>query len=630
MKKLFYRISALLCAFALCLTSAHALSVEDALKLLEANYVDKLPAAAYEATTLDELFEIIGDPYTYYMPAQAYQSFQDVVESEVSVTGIGVTLEYDASGILLTSILPGSGAEEVGLVAGDRIIAIDGVSCVPAAASHRELIVGEAGTFVDLTVVRADGTTQDFHIERRLIEIHNTNVTYEDGVGTIDCDSFGSLTKEYFFDGISSHPEAKLWVVDLRGNTGGLTDPSTYVLGLFTGLGYKLFFRNGAHEVSFNAYVASRLTDKPVIVLVDGYTASSSEILSGGIRAERAGIVLGSRTYGKGTAQVVIDKNSFPQLFDDDALKITMSRFYNADGCTTDKIGVLPTLLVDDAYTDAILSLLSVDKPAKSEYLVLTLNDIPFYVDVDAAVAEGRRDELSELLSALPPDASITLASSGSSRPLSAAQALAQFGNLSDSRFFTDVSASPYATQINTLAVYGIVGGVGDGHFSPSATLTRAQLAAMLAQALDLSDGPSGLFSDVANDSWYTGKIGAVASLGLMSGTGDGCFSPDDYLTQEQFITVMGRLARYLNFYIDDFAETTYDFELETEELLPFASWARLSALTLAKSVDHAGVSYGNMLYTDLANIDPQVTVSRAQAAATMCNILKTLHILSY
>ncbi len=624
MKRFFRRLTALLCVLALCLTSASALSVEDAVLLLKAYYVDDLPAAAYEAETLDELFEAVGDPYTYYMSSDAYQSFNDYVEQEVSFTGIGVAIDYSANGILITSVLSGSGAEAAGMAAGDCIVAIDGVSCVPAEAAHRSRLVGEAGTFVDLTVRRADGTEKSFHVERRLVEIHNTAVTYENGVGTIDCDSFGSLTREYFFSGINEHPDAKLWVVDLRGNTGGITGPAVYALGLFTGLGYKLFFRDGDHNITYSAYVASRLTEKPVITLVNGYTASSSEILSGGIRAEKAGVILGSRTFGKGSAQIVLDEASFPQLFDGDALKITSSRFYNSDGCTTDRIGVLPTLLVGDDYTDEVLSLLSVDVPAGNEYLTVTLNGIPFYVDLQAAASEDHVDALSELLSALPPDVSLKLTSLGSERQLSPAQALVQFGDPSFSRIFIDVASSPYALAINTLGTYEILGGVGGGRFAPNATLTRAQLAAMLAQALDLADAPAGHFSDVSAESWYAGMIGAIANLGLMDGVGDGRFDPEGKLTQEQFITVMGRLVRFLNFKVDDFAEATLDEELETDEFAPLAPWARLNAMTLTDYYD------GNMLYTELSQIDPHALTTRAQAAATLYNILKTLHLLSY
>lgn len=619
MKSIIRGLCALLCVLTLCLTPAGALSVGDAVTLLEETYVDELPSAAYTAETLDELFEIVGDPYTYYMSADAYQSFQNGVEGESSFTGIGVTIEYTAEGILISSPLYGGSAKEAGLQAGDCIIAVGGVSCVPAAEAHRDLILGEPGTFVDVTVRRADGTVRDYHLERRLIEIHNTTVAYENGVGYIDCDSFGSGTLDYFYDGLAGNPGARLWVVDLRGNGGGYADVAVHILGAFTGEGLRLVYRAGDGGSIETSHASPQVTDGPVIVLVNGYSASASEILAGGIRAEKAGIVLGSRTYGKGSAQVVYDEDSFPGLFDGDAVKITAYRFYNADGCTTDRVGVLPTLLINDALAADAAALLSVEAPEGGEYLTLTLNDIPFYLDLSGGSSTAR----TELLSALPPDVSIGCMTGDSLEKLSAAQALARYGDAAASRCFNDVADSPYALAIDTLGTYGILSGVGGGSFAPDAVLTRAELASMLSQALNLAPGPSGLFSDVPDGRWYTEKIGAVAAFGLMNGTDNGAFEPDAYLTQEQLIAVMGRLARFLNFNADDYAGKRAETALANGSLSAFAPWARSGADLLA-NYDRG------MLCAELSEIDPGASATRAQAAATLCAILKTLRVLSY
>lgn len=619
MRKLFRRLSALLCVFALCITSASALSVEDALKLLETDYVGEIPAAAYEAKTLDELFEIIGDPYTYYMSEEEYQSFRDNIEQESSVSGIGILLEYTSDGLLITGILPGGSAKDAGLCAGDYIIAVGDVKCVPATEAHRNLIRGEAGTFVDITVRHTNGTVRDYRLERRLVEIHNTVVTYVDGVGQIDCNSFSLSTSDFFFEGFETYPDANLWVVDLRSNGGGIVDAATSILGLIGRSGCKLIYRASNGDAISSSIYSKRMTHSPVIALVNGLSASSTEILTGGIRAEKVGIMLGSRTYGKGTAQIIYDKSSLPELFDGDAIKISIYRFYNADGCTTDKIGVLPTLLVDDALAADAAALLSVKQPDQGEYLTLMLNDHTFYLDLSANQSAAR----TELLSALPPDLSVFLNSGNSVEKLSAAQALARFGDETASRCFTDVSNSPYATQINTLGTYRILGGVGDGRFDPTRALTRAEMAAVLSQMLQLDEGPSGLFSDVADDSWYTEEVGAIATLGFMNGVGDGRFAPEETLTQEQFIAIMGRLVRFLNCNTDDFGKRSEDIALSDDALAGFASYARPGAYVLAHSA-------GNMLYTDIGNIDPHASVTREQAAATLCNSLKALHILSY
>ena len=358
MKKLLRRLTVTLCSLALCLTSASALSVEQAIELLEENYVDTLPPAAYQATTLDELFKAIGEPYTYYMDATGYEEFTAGVEGETTFAGIGVTIEYTANGIEITSLLDGSGAKDAGLQVGDYIIAIGNVSCVPADETHRALILGEAGTYVTLTILHPDGTINKYSIERRTLTIPNTKIAVDNGVGTIDCDSFGSQTADYFYEGIAENDETNAWLVGLRNNSGGLAAAAVGALGSFTGPGPKLFYRLADGSSFYSAFLADQLTEKTAIVLVNGYTASASEILSGGIRAEDAGIVVGSRTYGKGSAQIVLDSSRYPELFDGDSLKITAYRFYCSDGNTTDKIGVLPTLLVSDEYTADVAALL--------------------------------------------------------------------------------------------------------------------------------------------------------------------------------------------------------------------------------------------------------------------------------
>lgn len=625
MKKTIRRLAAALCALALCLTSAFAVSVEDVLDLLKEYYVDELPAAAYEATTLDELFDIIGDPYTYYMNAEDYKRFNAGIESETSVTGIGVSVRFTDEGIEILNVLSGGGAKDAGLRTGDVIIAVDGESCVPGGDQYVSKISGEEGTSVDITVRRADGSIQTFTIVRRLIQLHNTTVSLEDGVGYIDCESFGSRTGEYFADGIEKYNDtARMWVVDLRGNTGGYASAAVNAAGAFSGLGARLHFVDRSGDATPSAYYGRDLTDTPAIVLVNAGTASASEIFSGDVRAENTGIVVGSRTYGKGLAQLVFDKDTNPGLFGEDAVKISVYRFYCSDGNTTDKIGVLPTLCVDDEYAADVAKLLCAEVPASGEYLILALNGNLFTVDPAAAKAEGLGEALTELLSALPPDASVMRMSGGSGETLTGAEALALYGDASAKRGFNDVSESLYATQINTLGAYGILLGDGTGGFSPKRTLTRAELCAMLAQALNVDSTASGLFSDVSDGRWYAGDVNAIAALGFVNGVGGGRFDPNGTLTQEQFITVMGRLVRFLNFRADRYAAG-----LSTEEMLAdrsltaYASWAQSGASVLTSYA-------GNMLYADLDSIAPKTAVTREQAAATLCNILKMLDILSY
>lgn len=629
MKALLRRLCVLVCVGALLITPTFALSVEDALGILEQSYVNELPPDTYRAESLDALFSAVGDPYTYYMTQEEYRAFLSGVEGDSSVTGIGAGIAYGENGILITSILPGSGAEDVGLTEGDLIIAVDGTSCVPADESHRARIIGEAGTYVTVTVQHADSSVRDYRIERRTITILNTSVTAKDGVGTIDCDSFGTQTGEYFIEGINKYDkDVHLWVVDLRSNSGGVSSAAVDALGAFAGSGPLLCFRERSGRLSYNFCFDDYITDSPVIVLTNAYTASAAEIFAGGIRASRAGISVGGRTFGKGVAQIVYDQDNSP-LFDGDALKLTAYRFYLADGNTTDRIGVIPTLLVPDSAADGVAALLSGKEPSSPDgYLRLTLSGWNFYVDLSRAQNEANQSAFAALISSLAPDAELALGSSGVWFPMTAASARTLYGNSSLDRWFTDVSDCGYTDAINTLGTYGLVLGNGDGAFRPLDAMTRAEVCALLAQALNVTAVGS-FFTDIPAGKWYTGSVNAMAALGLVNGVGDGRFDPSGTMTQEQFFTVMGRLAAFLNCNVDAYCDNLdADALAEDTELVPFAAWSRSCVKTLSSClIDSDGESV-SMLFD--GSLSPKAPILRGQAAATMYNLLNGLGILSY
>lgn len=629
MKQIFRGVFSIVCICALLLTSASALSVEEALDILEEDYVYDLPPAAYEANTLEELFSILGDPYTYYMTAEEYEAFLSSVEGDTSVTGIGAGISYGENGILITQILPGGGAEEVGLHAGDLIIAVDGVSCVPADESHRAQIIGEEGTYVTVTVKRENGTVRDFRIQRRTVEILNTTVTVKDGVGYIDCSSFGSQTGVYFVDGINKYDDqVHLWVVDLRSNGGGVAGSAVKALGTFVGAGPLLYFRDRSGAFSYNFSFDDYITEHPVIVLTNGYTASASEIFVGGIRAGGAGISVGSRTFGKGVAQIVRDETAGDE-FSGDALKVTAYRFYLIDGNTTDRIGVIPTVCVSDDMTDAIIALLSGTKPRNgSEYLHLALCGYDFYINLPP---DENEDALRALLAALAPDTPVYYGTHGREMPATVSEAYTLCFGETVEFGFTDVAESRFADKINALGTYRLVLGDGSGAFHPSDQMTRAEVCCLLAQALDLTTTTGGYFSDVPDRKWYAGSINAMAALGLVNGVGGGRFDPNGTMTQEQFFTVMGRLAAFLNCGFDLYLEELDEAQLAADSTLaPFAPWARGSVNALSASLVTPDQTPANMLFDDVSHLSPQAPILREEAAATMYNTLTILGVLRY
>ena len=629
MKHRYLRAGAFSCAAAMLIaTGAQALSVEEAREILQRSYVDKLPNAAKEAETLDELFSYTDD-YTYYMTGEEYEAFLSEVEGEVSFVGIGAEITYGETGITIVSVLKGGGAEKAGLASGDVIVAIDGEGCVPGTAEAREKLLGDERTQVTLTVLRTDGSEKDFTVTRTLITQTNTTVSVADGVGYIDCDSFGSQTGTYFQDGVRKNNSAvRAWVVDLRGNGGGLTSAAVTALGTFAGKGDLAYFVDRDGDAIPERYAGADLTDKPAIVLMNAGSASASEIFAGGILGTGSGIVIGERSYGKGVAQIVYDGTNCPYLTDD-AVKVTAYRFYCAGGNTTDRLGVIPTLYVPQGTTSAAAELLAGAKPADgSAYLHLVLNGLDFYVDI--AAAKQQMLALEGILRALTPDTELYWGENGAEERVTSAQAREKCGKAGMSMDFSDVSGSEYEDAINALAAYRIVFG-DKGAFRPDDTMTRAEVCALLAQALDVYSSADGYFTDVPKGSWYASSVNAMASLGLVSGVGDRKFAPNATMTQEEFITVLGRLVEFLNLdaraYLDEHPLAILQ---PLAQYKNFSPWAIRCADLLTGSVTDESGEAVTMYCTDLEGIEPKEPILREQAAAALYNALRTTGTLKY
>lgn len=624
MKKRLFRLGALFCAAAMTITtSAQALSVEEAYDILRRSYVDRLPRAAKDAESLDELFSYT-DNYTCYMTEEEYQTFLSSVEGEVSFAGIGAEITYAPEGISIVSVLKGGGAEKAGLKAGDMIIAIEGESCAPGSEEQRARLVGEAGTQVRVTVRHTDGSEEDYTITRAAVVQANTTVSAADGVGYIDCDSFGTQTGTYFQDGVRKYDSAvRTWIVDLRGNSGGLTSAAVTALGTFSGAGELVYFVDQSGESSAQRYDGKDLTDKPAIVLVDSGSASASEIFAGGILGTSSGIVIGTRSYGKGVAQVLFDESNCPYLHGD-AVKVTAYRFYCAGGNTTDRIGVIPTLFLPQAQAAAAARLLSGEKTKDGAYLHLVLNGCDFYVDISAA-KESAPDALEAILTALTPSAVLYWGENGGETALTPAQAREKCGFAAASALdFTDVAGSEYAGEINALAASRIVLG-NQGKFRPDDTMTRAEVCALLAQALDLYWLADGYFTDVAKESWYAPSVNAMAAIGLVSGVGGGKFDPNATMTQEEFITVLGNLVEFVNLDARAFLDKK---PLAILQPLPkykgFSPWAIRSVELLTNSVFDEDGDAVNLYCTAFEDIEPKAPILREQAAAALCRALRT------
>jgi carboxyl-terminal processing protease len=292
-------------------------------------------------------------------PHSSYLSPDDYALLEADTTGQfgGVGVEIDSRGDFLTVLVPfaGSPAARAGVRAGDEILEIDGrdargIDVDEAVRAMR----GRPGTRVRMTL-RRRGVQDLVRVELVREIIHVASVesrALPDGVGYVAIKSFQDRTSDEVsrsLDALTQGAGGRLrgLVLDLRNNPGGLLDEGIFVADEFLreGVIVSTRGRNGQAQDEARARVAGTRPDFPIVILVNGYTASAAEILAGALQDHHRGLVIGTRTFGKGSVQSVID------LPDGGALKLTIARYFTPSGRSIQAQGIAPDVMVDEGET---------------------------------------------------------------------------------------------------------------------------------------------------------------------------------------------------------------------------------------------------------------------------------------
>lgn len=623
-------IAFLLSASLLCSTAGAVLSPEDARTLVEQLYIDEVPEEVLSRETVEEIFAGL-DRYSSYFSPEAYAAFWESM-NDVSSVGLGIvsSLSEDGSCLEISQVYEDGSAWAAGIRAGARIAAVDG-RLIAEAGSLEEAagwMRGEEGTCVTLTLLEADGSYRDITMTRAPFTIPYTDYELVDGhIGYISCQSFGNETYGHFADMLQEiGGQTDGWILDLRDNSGGVTQAATDVAGIFTDGGLQSLLRDRAGKYYAYAAQGEATTLYPVLVLVNENTASSSELLSAAVRDYAAGLIIGSRTYGKGVAQSVVDQSIEPEMFaDGDGVRITSYRFFSPAGLTNDMVGILPHLLVDDAYAADIAYLLCYSGQSGDDVLRVRLGSWIWEISVAQACSEAFRPAFTALLEALWPETTLTLETAdGTLHNLDAAGTAELYGLTEYTpRRFSDAADSEYEFALNVLGSYGILQGDGSGSVDPKGTLTRAQLCALLSQLLNVVwTGPSP-FGDVAETAWYAPSVNAMAELGFVEGDGSGSFRPDDPLTNEELITVLARVAAWL---CVDFYEAAQagpeEGTLEDETFAAYSPWARESVWLLGSSQSNYFGGTISYLWTTPDQIVPNAYTLRESAGQSLYCLL--------
>ncbi len=316
--------------------------------LLSRNYTNR--QQAYKA--LKAALEKLDDPYTRFMDPKQFEELTNQTSGELS--GIGIRLDQNEQTKVLTVVEPieNSPALRAGLQSGDEILAINnrstqGMSVEDASA----LIRGEAGSRVSLRIRRA-GRMFNVSIVRARIELPTVRYALkQEGnrkIGYIRLNEFSSHAAEQMRKAIRdlSQQKAEAFVLDLRGNPGGLLQSSIEISRMWVNRGsiVRTVDRKGkSEEVAANQ---TALTNLPLVVLVDGNSASSSEILTGALMDNRRATVVGSQTFGKALVQ------SVHSLSDGSGLAVTIAHYYTPKGTDISKKGITPDIKVDLTESD--------------------------------------------------------------------------------------------------------------------------------------------------------------------------------------------------------------------------------------------------------------------------------------
>lgn len=279
-----------------------------------------------------------GDPYTEYFSPKDAKDFYGQLDG--TFEGIGAELGKDASGnIVIISPLAGYPAEKAGLKPKDIIASIDGKSTSGFTIDDAvKIIRGKAGTTVKLTIIR-DNAPQDITVTRESIQIPSVKSEIKDGVGILTISRFGDDTTKLATAAAEDFKSKNVTgvVLDLRGDPGGLLNAAVSVSSLW--LQNKTVLterRDGKIIQTYTSSGASPLNGIKTVVLINGGSASASEITAGALRDNNAATLMGLKSYGKGSVQQPID------FKDGSLLKVTIARWFTPAGKNIDKEGIKP------------------------------------------------------------------------------------------------------------------------------------------------------------------------------------------------------------------------------------------------------------------------------------------------
>ncbi len=340
-----------------------------AMHFIESQYVQEVEEDKLIDGAISGMVRSLGDPHSIYLEPRLYSQLK--AETTGTFGGIGIYMGFKEGKVYVMGVIPNGPSDKVGLKAGDVIWAVNSQPISEIEPSEVAMkIRGEVGSSVEILIGREGEEDKTYTITREIIKVDTVDSTMLDGrIGYIRISHFSENTGKEFKNAFAQLEMNGMqgFILDLRQNPGGVITSCVEIAQEIVPKGpiVSVIRRDGSKEVYMSNLEHAKY---PIVVLLDQNSASASELLSGALQDTKAALIVGTKSYGKGSVQTVIP------MFQDDGIKLTIAKYYTPNGRSIDGTGIIPDVEVE--LDEPLIITRELDPDSLYDSQILTAEDI--------------------------------------------------------------------------------------------------------------------------------------------------------------------------------------------------------------------------------------------------------------
>ena len=317
----------------------------ETIEKIKSDYVDDVKNKELVESAIDGMLSSL-DPHSSFLNADSLKQMK--IQTKGAFGGLGIEVTMENGFVKVISPIDDTPAYKAGIKAGDYITHLDGKSVIGLNLNEAvDKMRGPVGTKLKVTIGRSNQEAFDVTIKRDIIKISSVKSKLEEDVGYIRITTFSEQTSKSTRDAIKKFKKEKNlrgYVLDLRNNPGGLLDQAVSVSDLFLEKGEIVSTRgkNSENPEMYKAKSGDIIDGKPLVVIINGGSASASEIVAGALQDHKRAILLGTRSFGKGSVQTIIPVKPYG------ALRMTTAKYFTPSGRSIQKTGIEPDIVVEE------------------------------------------------------------------------------------------------------------------------------------------------------------------------------------------------------------------------------------------------------------------------------------------